>query len=372
MTEQTVKDFSNDVLKRIEDKKLFIHEKTGEKMTWLSTFTEKNASVRPMGLSMDLNIEKEIKDFSNPRLRRLGLYRINYIKRETEKIKALKLPFKEEVDAKIRKVKEIPLYNNAIYEVRIKQKDGKHNWVEIKDLENSDLENIEYAKPETTIAIKNKLKEFSLKELKERYISNPIFLSEKPTLVKKARQKSYYQDLYELNDGRYVYSRDVFMTYVFIPEDSDRQDAKRELEFLKFFDAVKIVTLDKPDKIDYQKLIKKEDYKLLFTLSKNDIVYIPDEILTDEQIAEINWKDKSEIIPKLFVVKDMNPSRNEILFQHINKSDSIRVNGDEAENILNTEKLEEEIKYGDTNMWKRCIKVDIDKLGREIKPYWKK
>lgn len=367
---QTVKDFSKKVLKKIEYEKLFIHEKSGEKMTWLSSFTEKNASVRPMGLSMDLNSEKEIKDISNPRLRRIGQYRLNYINKKITEIKALKLPFKEEENTKIREVREIPLYNNAIYELRIKEKDGKFIWIEIKDLQHSDLENIEYVRPETTIAIKNKLKEFSLDELKETYISNPIFLSEKPTLVKKARQKSFFQDLYELNDGRYVYSRDVFMTYVFVPEDSNRQDARRELEFLKFFDAVKIVTLDKPDKIDYQKLIKKEDYKLLFTLSKNDIVYIPDEVLMDEQIAEINWKEKKEIIPKLFVVKEMTPSRNEIVFQHLYKSDSIRVNGDEAENILNTEKLEEQIKYGDTNMWKRCIKVDIDRLGREIKPYY--
>ncbi len=372
LNEQLVKDFAKKVLKRIEDDKLFIHERTGEKMTWLSTFIEKNASVRPMGLSMDLNSEKEVKDISNPRLRKIAQYRLSYINKKIEEIKALKLPFKEEENTKIREVKEIPLYNNAIYEVRVKQKDGKHIWIEIKDVQESELENIEYAKLETTVAIKNKLKEFSLDELKQRYIDDPIFLSEKPTLVKKARQKSFFQDLYELNDGRYVYSRDVFMTYVFIPEESKRKDTKREIEFLKFFDAVKIITLEKPDKIDYKKLIKKEGYKLLFTLAKNDIVYLPDEVLIDEQISEINWNDRSEIIPKLFVVKDMNPSRNEILFQHIYKSDSIRVNGDEAKNILNTEKLEEEIKYGDANMWKRCIKVNIDKLGKGIKPYWEK
>ncbi|WP_378106399.1 type II CRISPR RNA-guided endonuclease Cas9 [Chryseobacterium sp. sg2396] len=369
---QTVKDFSKKVLKRIEDEKLFIHEKSGEKMTWLSTFTKKNASVRPMGLSMDLNNEKEIKDFANPRLRRIGLFRLNYVNKKIAEIKALKLPFKEDENNRIREVKEIPLYNNAIYEVRIRQKDGKHNWIEIKDLQQSDLENIEYAKSEMTIAIKNKLSEFSLDELKETYVSNPIFLSDRPTPVKKARQKSFFQDLYELKDGRYVYSRDVFMTYVLVPEDTNRKDAKRELEFLKFFDAVKIVTLEKPDKIDYRTLVKKEGCKLLFTLSKNDIAYIPDELLTDEQILEINWNDKKEIIPKLFVVKEMTPSRNEIVFQHLYKSDSIRVNGDEAENILNTEKLEEQIKYGDTNMWKRCIKVEIDKLGKGIKPYWEK
>jgi len=367
---QTAKDFAKKNLKTIEEEKLFIHEKTGKKMTWLSTFTEKNASVRPMGLSMDLNSEKEIKDISNPRLRKIAQYRLDYVNKQIDVIKKLKFSFKEEENIKIRELKEVPLYNNAIYEVRVKLNDGKHKWIEIKDLENTDLENIEYAKPETTIAIKCKLKEFSLNELKERYITNPIFLSEKPIVVKKARQKSFFQDLYELNDGRYVYSRDVFMTYIFVPKGSNRKDAKREIEFLKFFDAVKIITAEKPDKINYSALITKPECDLLFTLSKNDIVYLPDDVLTDEQIAEVDWNDRSEIISRLYVVKEMTPSRNEIVFQHLYKSDSIRVDEDEAKNILNLSKLEEEIKYGDTNMWKRCIKVSIDRLGREIKPYW--
>lgn len=368
---QTVKDFSKKVLKKIDEEDFFVHEKTSKKMTWLSIFIEKNASVRPMGLSMDLNSEKEVKDISNPRLRKIAQYRLDYVNFQIDIIKKLKLPFKEEENTKIREVKEIPLYNNAIYEIRVKQNDGKFKWIEIKDLKNSDLGNIEYAKPETTNAIKNKLKEFPLDELKERYFCNPIFLSSKPIVVKKARQKSFFQDLYELNDGRYVYSRDVFMTYIFVPKGSNRIDAKREIEFLKFFDAVKIITTEKPDKINYNTLVAKPEFELLFTLSKNDIVYLPDETLTDEQISEINWNDNSEIIPKLYVVKEMTPSRNEIVFQHIYKSDSIRINDDEAKNILQTQKLEEEIKYGDTNMWKRCIKVNIDKLGKSILPFYK-
>jgi CRISPR/Cas system Type II protein with McrA/HNH and RuvC-like nuclease domain len=369
---QTLKEFPKKVLKKIEDENVFIHEKTGEKITWLSTFTEKNASVRPMGLSMDLNSEKQVNDISNPRLRKIAQYRLKYINDKIAAIKALKLTFKEEENTKIREVKEIPLYNNAIYEVRVKQKDGKFIWVEIKDLKQDDFENIEYAKPETTLSVKNKLKKFSLDDLKKRYISKPVFLSDKPIVVKKARQKSYYQELYQLNDGRYVFSGDVFMSYIFVPENSNRKDETRKIEFLKFFDAIKIITAEKPDKINYNNLMSKPAHKLLFTLSKRDIVYLPDQFLTDEQVAEIDWSNRSEIIPKLYIVREMSPSRNEIVFQHIYKSDSIRVNGDEAQNILNTEKLEEEIKYGDTNMWKRCIKVYIDKLGREIKPYWMK
>src|SRR5690606_21386817 len=108
------KEFVKTILKRIEDEKLFVHEKTGQQLTWLSTYTDKNAAVRPMGLSMDLNSDKEIKDISNPRLRRIAKYRLNYISDQIEAIKKLDL-FPEEKNALIREVKDIPLYSNAIY-----------------------------------------------------------------------------------------------------------------------------------------------------------------------------------------------------------------------------------------------------------------
>lgn len=367
---QNIKDFSRHVLKEIEEGKVFMDDKTGVLMSWLSTFTEKNAAVRPMGLTMDLNSSKEVKDIANPKLRRIASYRLAYINAAIEAIKKQKFD-KEDENEKIRATKEIPLFSNAIYEVRVKQEDGSFRWIEIKDLKPSDIEDIEYSKVEATNAIKARMKEFDLDLLKERYVNNPIFLSGKPIVVKKARQKSFFQDLYELNDGRFVYSRDVFMTYIFIPKNSGK-DAKREIEFLKFFDAVKIITAEKPDKIDYKTLLVKPEHDLLFTLSKNDIVYLPNEVLSEAQMSEINWKDRSQIIPKLYVVKEMTPSRNEIVFQHIYKSDSIKVSEEEAKNLLHTSKLEEEIKYGDTNMWKRCIKVSIDKLGTGVKPFWEK
>jgi len=321
---------------------------------------------------MDLNSEKEIKNIVNPRLKRIATYRLDYVNEQIKAIKEQKL-FKDEENVLIREIKDIPLYSNAIYEVRLKERDNAYKWLELKYLQESDIDKIEYPSSNATSIIKKKLSEYSIGELKTRYIKNPIFLSEKPILVKKTRQKSFFQDLYQLDDGRYVYSRDVFMTYIFVPKGSNRKDAKREIEFLKFFDAIKIITAEKPDKIDYSKLIMKPDYDLLFTLSKNDIVYLPEEELTDEQINEINWSNRSEIIPKLYVVKEMPASLGKIVFQHIYKSNSISVSEEEAKSLFgnsNINKLEEEIKYGDANMWKRCIKVRIDKLGKNIKPFW--
>lgn len=372
LTPKTSKDFTKVLLEKIKNDSLFKSVKTGGQISWLSVYTDKNAAVRPMGLSMDLNNEKEVKDIANPRLRRIAFYRLKYVNEQIDAIRRQKL-FKDEENTLVREIKDTPLFSNAIYEIRVKIKEDEYRWIELKNIQSADIDKIEYANSETTLSIKSKLQKFSVEELKERYIRNPIFLSKNPILVKKARQKSFFQDLYQLNDGRYVYSRDVFMTYVFVPNNSNRKDGKRELEFLKFFDAVKIITAEKPDKIDYSKLITKPEYDLLFTLSKNDIVYLPDEELKDEQINEINWNNRSEIIPKLYVVKDMNPSRNEIIFQHIYKSDSISVTEDEARALFSNpilKKIEEEIKYGDTNMWKRCIKVFIEKIGNKVLPFW--
>ncbi len=371
LTPSSCKEYSKKVLEKIKNEGIFINSKTNEPMTWLSVYTDKNASVRPMGLSMDLNSEKEIKDIVNPRLKRIASYRLGYVNEQIKAIKDQKL-FKDEENALIRQVKDIPLYSNAIYEVRVKKEENEYKWIELKTLTLSDIEKIEYANSITTSAIKKKISEYSLDELRTHYITSPIFLSEKHILVNKARQKSFFQDLYQLNDGRHVYSRDVFMTYIFVPKGVNRKDAKREIEFLKFFDAVKIITSEKPDKIDYTKLMVKPEYELLFTLSKNDIVYLPEKELTDEQLNEINWANRSEVIPKLYVVKEMPASLGKIIFQHIYKSDSISVSEEEAKSLFgDSKKLEEEIKYGDTNMWKRCIKVNIDKLGNSIKPFWK-
>jgi hypothetical protein len=176
------------------------------------------------------------------------------------------------------------------------------------------------------------------------------------------------------------------MTYFFQEKTKDGEidiSKNKTAKFLKFIDAVNIINTEKPNSIDYKKIINKEktndeiqngiDYDLVFTLSKNDMVYLPDNLLTKEEIEEINWNNKKEISQYLYIVKDMNPSRKEIVFQHFYKADSIKITEADAKSIFDNPDLKaqiEEIKYGTVPMLQRCIKVFSDKLGKKVVPYW--
>lgn len=111
----------------------------------------------------------------------------------------------------------------------------------------------------------------------------------------------------------------------------------------------------------------------MFTLVKNDLVYLPDRILTKEQTEEIDWGNKQSILSKLYIVKDMNPSQKVIAFQQLYKADSIRITEADSKSLFNSPELKEqteEIKYGTVPMLQRCIKVFTDKLGKKVVPYW--
>lgn len=381
LNDTLVKEYSKFILKKIADEKLLADSKTQQPLQWLSVYADKDKSSRPLGLSMDLNSAKEIKDIADLRIKRLAEYRLNYVnsliaeidkkdfdKREKDKLKA---------DAK-----NLKLYSNAIYEVRIKKGENQFQWIELKDLQFSDLEKISYAKEKTTKLIKEKLTKHDLEELKRTYFENPAFLSDRPIEVKKVRQKSYYQNLYEITPKRYVQIEETFMTYFF----QEQNTKKRKPVYLKFVDAIAIVNSEKPESIDYKKLIDKEKnneedqanlkYDLLFTLSGNDLVYLSEKELTEEEAKAIDWEDTKSILPYLYIVKEMNPSvkpNGLMRFQQFYKSDSITISSDEAKELFNIENktgLSEEIKYGTVDMLQRCIKVFTDKLGRKIVPYW--
>lgn len=382
LTDKLSKEFSKEVLKEIEDKKLLIDSKTGEAMNWLSTYSEKDKSSRPLGLSMDLNSEKEIKNISNPRIRKLAEYRLKYVNEQIAAIDKWDLD-KKEKDKLKGKAKELKLYSNAIYEIRVKNEEDQFKWIELKHITEKDLASISYANPETTRLIKEKMSGYTLPELKQHYFEKPIFLSSKPIEVKKARQKAYFQNLYEVTPKRYVQVEETFMTYFFQEKQSENSSKEKIPKFLKFIDAVSIINTQKPDKIDYTKLIDKEksneealngtNYELLFTLAKNDLVYLPETILTEEQVKEVNWNDKKAIASYLYIVKDMNPSLNKIVFQQFYKADAIQISEPDARSIFKNPELKgqtEEIKYGTVPMLQRCIKVYSDKLGRKIVPYW--
>ncbi len=385
LNDSSRKEFSKAILNEIETKALLIDSKTNKPLEWLSTYSEKDKSARPNGLSMDLNSKTakidEVKSIADPRVKRIAEYRRNLIIVRKKEIDDIDLP-KTEKDKLKRKIETLPLYSNAIYEVRVKRGTDKFEWIELKDFNWNDLDRIEYAKTETTQFVKNKLQEVDFEKLKTSYFDNPIFLSATPILIKKVRQKSYFQELYEVTKGRYVYSSEMFMTYFFKNKNDEKQNAKREIKFLKYIDAISIISAEKPEQIDYKKLIEKEksnaqllndiEYDLLFTLSKNDLVYLPDK---NEDVEKINWQNINSIASKLFIVKDMNPSdgNKKIKFQQFYIADAIKISEADAKSLFQNPELREqteEIKYGVIEMLQTCIKVFTDKLGKKVVPYW--
>jgi len=382
LTPEICKNLSSDILNKIKDENLLHHPDTNAPYTWLSTYEDKDKSNRPNGLLMNLNDAKEVNAITNPRLQRIANYRLSFVNMQKKAIDELDID-KKEKEKKKREAESLALYSNAIYELRIGNKDGSATWKEMKDVSSQDIEHISYLKPETTKLIKAKVLEKGLDKLKAAYLTKPVFISNTPIEVKKARQKSYYQSLYEVSPKRYVQVEETFMTYFFKEKSESTFTNNRQVKFLKFIDAVFIITHEKPDKIDYNKLIEKEktneeiqsgkSFELLFTLVKNDLVYMPETELSQEQAEAINWNNKASIAKNLYIVKDMNPSQKVIVFQQFYKSDSIKINEPDAKTLFkdsNLKELTEEIKYGTVPMLQRCIKVFTDKLGQKIVPFW--
>jgi CRISPR/Cas system Type II protein with McrA/HNH and RuvC-like nuclease domain len=379
------KEISKSILLEIQSKNLLLNAKTNRPLEWLSTYSEKDKSNRPNGLSMNLNDEKEIKSIAHPRIKRIAGYRLKYVNERKAEIDKLDID-KKEKDRLKREAESLTLYSNALYEVRIKNTENNFEWIELKNFNPFDFDKIEYTKNETTEFIKNKLQGFDFAGMKQSYfdyILSPILLSLTPIPIKKVRQKSWFQDLYEVTPGRYVYSLETFMVYFFEEKNSENQTGRRVAKFLKFIDAISIINAEKPDLIDYNKLIEKEKtneeiqkgikYNLLFTLAKNDLVYLPESILTQEQLNEIDWNRKESLLSNLYIVKDMNPSQEKIVFQKIHIADAIKISDADAKSLFKNAELKElteEIKYGTVDMLQRCIKVFTDKLGKKVVPYW--
>lgn len=384
---------SKAILKEIEINKLLVNSQTNDPLQWLSTYSDKDKSSRPNGLSMNLNDAKEINSIADPRIKRLAGYRLKYVNDQKAVVDKTDNDVSEKNKAK-REIETLPLYSNAIYEVRTKQEDGGYKWIELKDLNQSEFDKIDYSnlndskynKKNNTEKVKALILARGLELSKQTYFVNPLFLSAIPIEVKKTRQMSYFQNLYEITPKKYVQVEETFMTYFFQEKNIEGtidETKNRVPKFLKFIDAVSIINAEKPNSIDYKKLIEKErtneelqngiNYDLVFTLAKNDLVYLPDNVLTKEQVVEINWHDKQAILPYLYIVKDMNPSQKLIVFQQLYKADSIKITEADSKSLFNSLELKEqteEIKYGTVPMLQRCIKVFTDKLGKKVVPYW--
>ncbi len=372
------------ILDEIQEKKLLFNQEKNIPLEWLTTFSEKNASARPMGLEMDLNKEKEIEDIADPRIKRLCKYRLEYVNHELEKLDKHNLD-KKEKDEKKSQIKATKVFSNAIYEVRIKKGKNEFEWVELRNVTPELFDKIEYPQSKRTTMIGEKLSQV----WKERnnsfgdYLANPIFITNPPIPIKKVRQLAWVSNLYEIKPKQYVNASDTFMAYIFEPkkdaQSENDKDSKREIRILKFLEAINIIYLTKPNKIKYFELIPSPDkdrYKLAFTLAKNDLVYLPDKKLSMEELEAINWDNHKEISKHLHIVKDINPSmpHEYFKFQKHTQSDEIRISESDAKSIFRNPKLEEQVeieKFGSAFYRDNCIKVFTDKLGKKIVPYWK-
>jgi hypothetical protein len=390
----TISVIQGNILNEIKENKLLINAKENKPLVWLSTFIEKNSSARPFGNDYDFNfggvkkekLKKKINDIADPRIKRLVKYRLEYIDQKLKEVDEQNLD-KKEKDLIKAKIKSLKLYTNAIYEVRIKNEHNKFEWIELKNMKPEMIGNIIYSKAKITESIKSKL----MQVFKERnysygdYFDNPICISNKLIPINKVRLLAWADDLFEIKAKQFVNPTDTFMAYIFELKyeiQTERVKLKeKEIRVLKFLEAISILNLEKPDKIKYSDLIPSpdhENYKLAFTLAKNDLVYLPEQgkKLSKDEKEAIDWDNHKEISKHLHIVKDINPSQPDRYFvlQKHTQADEITISEEDAKNIfLNPELTEqkETEKFGNSFTRDNCIKVFTDKLGKKIVPYWK-
>lgn len=343
-------------------------------LEWLSVYSDKRSSARPNGLSMNLNDPKELKSIADQRIKRLAIFRLDYINKKKEQIKNDSTLSKDIREISLRQLEQLPLYSNALYEIKVKT-GNSFKWIFLNQITADDINRIDYGKgnEDKTSAVRQALQErltaFNYNLLKSftNIFEDPIFITERKIPINKVRQKTWFQELYEVTPKRYVYSLDTFMLYVF----QHKETKMRDLKFLKFIDAVKLIH-NIPDRIVYHELLKHEnpDYELIFTLQKNDLIYLPEE---SEMTDNIQFTKINEISEKLFVVKDINPSQKKILVQQHTTADEIELNEADTQyyfSELNLSSIKEEIKSGNSNTAVNCIKLFSDRLGKKIVPYW--
>jgi CRISPR/Cas system Type II protein with McrA/HNH and RuvC-like nuclease domain len=368
LNKSTVNKLGKQILKSLQQDALL------GKLEWLSVYNEKSSAARPTGLAMDLNNPKEIKDIADPRMKRLAIYRLGYVLAQRVRLESVGME-KPEKDARKAELDTIELFTNGIYEVRVKN-DAGYDWVYLPDLNPEQIDRIDYGTSEKQNQKTQMVKQLIQKRLSSvdndytqafsNIVEYPLFLNnEKRISAKKLRQKAFFdKGLYEITPGRFVQSNDSFMLYVFENEET----GNREVEFLKFIDAIAIINEQKPEHIVYENLLPaKPGYRLLFTLQKNDLVYWNPSVHQEE--VSFKTKNIASLSKHLYVVKDINPSQGKIFIQSHTTADAIKLNEADIKHLLpqaKTKTIDETIKFGSVEMAKQCIKLNVDPLGKSI------
>lgn len=365
-----INEVSKEINKALKINNPFVNKK-GEKLTWLRVYQLKDKAVRPNGLTMNFNKVKDgIKNIADPRIYKTANYRLDFVNQKIKDIENSSFSSTEKEIEK-NKILQLPLYSNAIYDVKVRNQNGTSEWIEIKNLKGEDLDKIDFGNGDKNTKVKAKINERGLDNLKKDYFTNPIYISSKLIPVKKTREKAFYQDLVEIKPKQFVYSADSYLFLVL------KGQPKKEIVPLKFLDVIQKIDRNR-HKINVIEVAKKSGInidKIEFTLQTGDIVYLPNENLeVPFDIEKIDWTNLKAIIPNLFVVKDMNPSQNKIVFAKINTASAIELNKKDVSNIFKgsySKDFTEEIKYGTVGMLQTCIKVYTNRLGTKVIPYTK-
>ncbi len=276
---------------------------------------------------MSINPEKVI----DARTKRYLQYRQELKKEVDEKFKNVK-DSKEKQD--VNNFTNYPIYYNAIYDIRVKdnfklnnEKLPNHPWLPLFEFKVEMIDEVQYLKYihekgeiiafpdiERTEKIKNLIKNYGYSYTKENILlHHPLFINEnKKIIIKKAtvENRKGNEALIEIRPKIFVSTKEKFRVIV-------TQDKNSKEKHFKYIDHLTALNFRKAFIADPNKelFIKAEfaipkneipdNDKFLFTLSKKDLVYLP-----DTTVDNINWIDIKALSKNLFTVSSFDEKGN--------------------------------------------------------------
>lgn len=343
---------------------------------------------------------KEIRNITDDRIKRFVEYRVNFIKSLEDKISKLKKDKAddkeiEKVEILLKKAKDypdgVPIYYNAIYDVRIPSEKRKSysgyipdDWMPITKLNQELFDKIEYNKnkkidAKRTNEVKGKLLSYKGNQSwEEAFNSERVFINEPPIIgkvgikIKKAslKNKTTLETLYLIRPKTktYVELDGNFRVYIF-----ENANGNREWKLLSNMDAMMLKKENRSAKTEklYPSELTKEltdsGFQQIFSFGKNDTVFInpthyenssqqafSKEYLQNElfnwelseknSIDEIKKKQKivSENLWQVAKFSDSETGRS-IEFISMHTADEIKVPINEVNTVLMSEKVKSKI-----------------------------
>jgi CRISPR-associated endonuclease Csn1 len=241
-----------------------------------------------------------------------------------------------------------PIYYNALYDVRMKD-DFPGRWQPLFKFNKSMIEHIEYVKYTKGKRIINHLRTEQVKKTVSEYmyefnsenilIEHPIIIGERRIEIKKATVKNTAgnnQTAKKKNDDEQTEDKKEVLveirpkTFVVLEgkfraliTESNDEDKQRKVSFIDFKDALDYQRLEKhfiKAEIKIPNKLIPLNHKFLFTLSKNDLVVIPE----NKNDSINDWNDTASYSNKLYRVLDFAEAGYIRFIKHTT-SDSIQL-----------------------------------------------